>query len=91
MFHQGGRGGTGSVRNHGELRGARRNRNREDETGNAGLRRNLGQTYSAGSRGTPDDVARVIVFFASDAARAFVNGQTLWVDGGLFSKPAWPY
>jgi len=43
-----------------------------------------------GRVGTPDDVARVIVFFASDAA-AFVNGQTLWVDGGLFSKPAWPY
>jgi 3-oxoacyl-[acyl-carrier protein] reductase len=43
-----------------------------------------------GRVGTPEDVARVIVFFASDAA-AFVTGQTLWVDGGLFSKPAWPY
>jgi hypothetical protein len=23
--------------------------------------------------------------------REFVSGQTIWVDGGLFSKPAWPY
>jgi 3-oxoacyl-[acyl-carrier protein] reductase len=43
-----------------------------------------------GRIGTPTDVARAIVFFASDDA-AFVTGQTLWVDGGLFSKPAWPY
>lgn len=43
-----------------------------------------------GRIGTPQDVARAIVFFASDAA-AFITGQTLWVDGGLFSKPAWPY
>ena len=43
-----------------------------------------------GRVGTPQDVARAILFFASDAA-AFVSGQTLWVDGGLFSKPAWPY
>jgi 3-oxoacyl-[acyl-carrier protein] reductase len=43
-----------------------------------------------GRIGTPADVARAIVFFAGDGA-AFVTGQTLWVDGGLFSKPAWPY
>jgi 3-oxoacyl-[acyl-carrier protein] reductase len=43
-----------------------------------------------GRVGTPTDVARAIVFFASDAS-AFISGQTLWVDGGLFSKPAWPY
>jgi NAD(P)-dependent dehydrogenase (short-subunit alcohol dehydrogenase family) len=43
-----------------------------------------------GRVGTPEDVARAIVFFASDGA-AFITGQTLWVDGGLFSKPAWPY
>jgi len=43
-----------------------------------------------GRVGTPEDVARVIVFFASDQS-AFITGQTLWVDGGLFSKPAWPY
>lgn len=43
-----------------------------------------------GRVGTPQDVARAILFFAGDAAE-FVSGQTLWVDGGLFSKPAWPY
>ena len=44
----------------------------------------------AGRVGTPQDVAHAVVFFATDAA-SFVTGQTLWVDGGLFSKPAWPY
>lgn len=43
-----------------------------------------------GRVGTPEDVARAILFFSSDAAE-FISGQTLWVDGGLFSKPAWPY
>ncbi len=43
-----------------------------------------------GRIGTPLDVGRAVVFFASDAS-AFITGQTLWVDGGLFSKPAWPY
>jgi NAD(P)-dependent dehydrogenase (short-subunit alcohol dehydrogenase family) len=40
--------------------------------------------------GTPLDVAKVVAFLASDQA-AFVSGQTIWVDGGLFSLPAWPY
>ena len=39
---------------------------------------------------TPEDVADVVLFFASDAAR-FVTGQTLWVDGGLFTRAPWPY
>lgn len=43
-----------------------------------------------GRIGTPLDVARAVVFLAGDAS-AFVTGQTLWVDGGLFAKPAWPY
>jgi NAD(P)-dependent dehydrogenase (short-subunit alcohol dehydrogenase family) len=40
--------------------------------------------------GRPDDVAGVVVFLASEAA-AFVTGQTIWIDGGLFSRPVWPY
>lgn len=40
--------------------------------------------------GMPDDVGRAVVFFAGPLAD-FVTGQTLWVDGGLFSKPHWPY
>jgi 3-oxoacyl-[acyl-carrier protein] reductase len=40
--------------------------------------------------GTPADVAGVVLFFAS-AAAAFVTGQTLWVDGGVFTRASWPY
>jgi 3-oxoacyl-[acyl-carrier protein] reductase len=40
--------------------------------------------------GTPEDIADVVMFFASPAAR-FVTGQTLWVDGGLFTRAPWPY
>lgn len=43
-----------------------------------------------GRVGTPQDVADVVIFFASDASR-FVTGQTLWVDGGLFTRAPWPY
>lgn len=40
--------------------------------------------------GTPQDIAGPVLYLASDAA-AFVTGQTLWVDGGLFTRPVWPY
>ncbi|PKP72016.1 MAG: 3-oxoacyl-ACP reductase [Alphaproteobacteria bacterium HGW-Alphaproteobacteria-5] len=40
--------------------------------------------------GTPDDVAGSVLFFAS-AASAFVTGQTLWVDGGVFTQANWAY
>ena len=43
-----------------------------------------------GRVGTPADVGKAVAFFASEAAD-FVTGQTLWVDGGLFSKSVWPY
>lgn len=43
-----------------------------------------------GRVGTPADVADTILFFASPAS-AFVTGQTLWVDGGAFTKANWPY
>ncbi|WP_157089079.1 SDR family oxidoreductase [Novosphingobium capsulatum] len=35
-------------------------------------------------------VAGPVLFFASPAA-AFVTGQTLWVDGGVFPRAPWPY
>lgn len=44
----------------------------------------------AGRVGTPADVAAMVGFLADDKA-GFVNGQTIWVDGGLFTKPQWPY
>jgi len=43
-----------------------------------------------GRVGNPLDVARAVVFFASESGD-FVSGQTLWVDGGLFTHPIWPY
>ena len=49
-----------------------------------------GRVTPLGRVGVPKDVAEAVVFLASDAA-AFVTGQTLWVDGGLFSQPPWAY
>jgi NAD(P)-dependent dehydrogenase (short-subunit alcohol dehydrogenase family) len=43
-----------------------------------------------GRVGYPLDVARAVVFLASEQGD-FITGQTIWVDGGLFSRPAWPY
>ena len=43
-----------------------------------------------GRVGTPQDVARAVIFFSGESS-GFITGQTLWVDGGLFAKPAWPY
>jgi NAD(P)-dependent dehydrogenase (short-subunit alcohol dehydrogenase family) len=43
-----------------------------------------------GRVGEPVDVARAVVFFASESG-SFVTGQTIWVDGGLFTHPIWPY
>jgi NAD(P)-dependent dehydrogenase (short-subunit alcohol dehydrogenase family) len=43
-----------------------------------------------GRVGTPEDVAHAVAFLASDEA-AFVTAQTIMVDGGLFTKPQWPY
>jgi NAD(P)-dependent dehydrogenase (short-subunit alcohol dehydrogenase family) len=40
--------------------------------------------------GTPEDVARAVVFLASPAAD-FVAGQTIYVDGGLMTQAPWPY
>ncbi len=43
-----------------------------------------------GRAGVPADVAGAVAYLASDLA-AFVTGQTLWVDGGVFSNAPWPY
>ncbi len=40
--------------------------------------------------GQPLDVARAVAFLVSDTAD-FITAQTLYVDGGLFSQPIWPY
>ncbi len=40
--------------------------------------------------GQPEDVANAVVFF-SNPASSFITAQTIWVDGGLFARPYWPY
>ena len=40
--------------------------------------------------GNVDDVAQAVVFLASDKA-SFITGQTIYVDGGLFTQGPWPY
>ena len=40
--------------------------------------------------GVPGDLVGPLLFLISDAA-AFVTGQTLYVDGGVFSQANWPY
>ncbi len=40
--------------------------------------------------GVAPDVASAVCFLASDEAH-FITGQTLYVDGGLFTRGPWPY
>ncbi len=40
--------------------------------------------------GQPSDIGQAVAFLASDAA-SFITGQTLFIDGGLFTHPIWPY
>jgi NAD(P)-dependent dehydrogenase (short-subunit alcohol dehydrogenase family) len=50
-------------------------------TGNAENKAALAAKVPLGRIGKPDDVARAILFLASDAA-SFVTGQIVTVDGG---------
>lgn len=43
-----------------------------------------------GRVGTAADIAPTVVFLASKGA-AFITGQTIWIDGGLFTQAQWPY
>ena len=42
-----------------------------------------------GRVGKPSDVAAAVLLLAADGA-SFISGQTLGVDGGLFSRAVWP-
>ncbi len=52
--------------------------------------RTWGSITPLGRVGQPDDIARVVAFLASRDA-AFVTGQTIWVDGGMYSRAPWAY
>jgi 3-oxoacyl-[acyl-carrier protein] reductase len=43
-----------------------------------------------GRVGTPADVGPAVVFLAGPES-AFITGQTIWVDGGLFTRAPWAY
>ncbi|NLT70264.1 MAG: 3-oxoacyl-ACP reductase FabG [Verrucomicrobiaceae bacterium] len=43
-----------------------------------------------GRIGSPEDIARMVVHLADDAAD-FITGQTIYVDGGLWTQTHWPY
>jgi NAD(P)-dependent dehydrogenase (short-subunit alcohol dehydrogenase family) len=62
-------------------------RTKEENPDYAGV---WGRVTPLGRVGTPADVGAAVVFFASDAA-SFISGQTLWVDGALFSQSVWAY
>jgi 3-oxoacyl-[acyl-carrier protein] reductase len=43
-----------------------------------------------GRVGRTKDVGELVVFLTSPGAQ-FITGQTIWVDGGVFSRANWPY
>jgi NAD(P)-dependent dehydrogenase (short-subunit alcohol dehydrogenase family) len=49
-----------------------------------------GKITPLGRVGTPADVGEAVVFLASKEA-SFISGQTIWVDGALFTQAPWPY
>jgi NAD(P)-dependent dehydrogenase (short-subunit alcohol dehydrogenase family) len=42
----------------------------------------ISETVPLGRRGTPDEIAKVVVFLASDDA-SYISGAELFVNGGL--------
>jgi NAD(P)-dependent dehydrogenase (short-subunit alcohol dehydrogenase family) len=49
-----------------------------------------GKQAPLGRVGVPGDVARAVAWLASEEAD-FITAQTIWVDGGAFTLPSWPY
>jgi NAD(P)-dependent dehydrogenase (short-subunit alcohol dehydrogenase family) len=61
------------------------------ETNNSPERKQqLNRLHPVGRVGTPEEVAHMAVFLASDDA-SFVNGATLLVDGGLLAQCGIPF
>ncbi len=59
-------------------------------TDSAGAREKLVELHPAGRIGEPDDVGRLAIYLASDAA-AFLTGQVIVLDGGRTSKLPLPF
>jgi NAD(P)-dependent dehydrogenase (short-subunit alcohol dehydrogenase family) len=57
---------------------------------NADYAQTWGRITPLGRVGTPLDVGRAVVFLAGEDS-SFITGQTIWVDGALFTQAAWPY
>jgi NAD(P)-dependent dehydrogenase (short-subunit alcohol dehydrogenase family) len=49
-----------------------------------------GEVTPLGRVGTPSDVGQAVVFLASGES-SFVSGQTLYIDGAVFTQATWPY
>jgi NAD(P)-dependent dehydrogenase (short-subunit alcohol dehydrogenase family) len=49
-----------------------------------------GRITPLGRVGQPADIGRVVTFL-STAEAAFVTGQTIWVDGGMYARAPWAY
>ncbi len=49
---------------------------------------NAAKAHPLGRIGTPDEIANVVLFLASDAA-SFMTGEYVCVDGGMMAKGAW--
>ncbi len=43
---------------------------------------------SAGTLGKPEEVAKLVVFLASDDS-SFITGETIRIDGGVIKHMAW--
>lgn len=52
------------------------------------LRQAAAETHPIGRIGTPQDIANVVLFLASDKA-SFMTGEFVNVDGGMMAKGAW--
>jgi NAD(P)-dependent dehydrogenase (short-subunit alcohol dehydrogenase family) len=49
-----------------------------------------GRITPLGRVAQPADIGRVVTFLATPQA-AFVTGQTIWVDGGMYARAPWAY